>query len=39
MHSGDLVELGGSDLTEEEKETLLEVMQRANVYGRSLHYH
>ena len=24
MHSGDLVELGGSDLTEVEKETLLE---------------
>ena len=39
MHSGDLVELGGSDLTEVEKETLLEVMQRAKVYGSTLHYH
>ena len=38
MHSGDLVELGGSDLTEVEKETLLEVMQRAKVYGSTLHY-
>ena len=36
MHSGDLVELGGSDLTEVEKETLLEVMQRAKVYGNTL---
>ena len=31
MHSGDLVKLGGSDLTEVEKGTLLEVMQRAKV--------
>ena len=39
MHSGDLVKLGGSDLTEVEKGTLLEVMQRAKVYGSTLHYH
>ena len=33
MHSGDLVELEKSDLSEQEKEALLQVMQRAKVSG------
>lgn len=31
MHSGDLNELGGVNLTDAEREALLEVMQRAKV--------
>ena len=31
MHSGDLAELEKSDLSEQEKEALLQVMQRAKV--------
>ena len=31
MHSGDLTELGGANLTDAEREALLEVMQRAKV--------
>ena len=33
MHSGDLAELEKSDLSEQEKEALLQVMQRAKVSG------
>ena len=33
MHSGDLAELGGANLSEAEREALLEVMQRAKVNG------
>lgn len=31
MHTGDLVELEQTSLTEQEKETLLEVMEKAKV--------
>lgn len=31
MHSGDMTELGGVNLTDAEREALLEVMQRAKV--------
>lgn len=31
MHSGDMAELGGVNLTDAEREALLEVMQRAKV--------
>ena len=34
MHSGDLAELEKSDLSEQEKEALLQVMQRAKVSWR-----
>lgn len=34
MHSGDMTELGGANLTDAEREALLEVMQRAKVYPR-----
>ena len=33
MHSGDLAELEKSNLSEQEKEALLQVMQRAKVSG------
>ena len=35
MHSGDLSELEKSNLSEQEKEALLQVMQRAKVSRRS----
>lgn len=31
MHSGDMAELGGVNLTDAEREALMEVMQRAKV--------
>lgn len=34
MHSGDMTELGGVNLTDAEREALLEVMQRAKVCGQ-----
>lgn len=32
MHSGDMAELGGVNLTDAEREALMEVMQRAKVH-------
>lgn len=37
MHSGDMAELGGVNLTDAEREALLEVMQRAKVCGQVTH--